>query len=117
METRTCKICGQEKPAEAFSKSYPKRCRECVATEARERRKAKTDKGLLTYEGEPQEAWLLPDFLRPAAQEDKWEARHYELALCLFHRYFEDYGDPAEAAKFAKDAADKFINIMQDSDQ
>lgn len=116
METRTCEICGQEKPAEAFSKSYPKRCRECVATEARERRKAKTDKGLLTYEGEPQEAWLLPDFLRPASQEDKWEERRYKLAENRFIKNLETT-NPTLAAKTAKYEADMFIKIMRDPDQ
>ena len=41
MTTKTCQICGQEKPAEAFSKSYPNRCRECVAEAARDKRQAK----------------------------------------------------------------------------
>lgn len=114
MSNKVCQICGQEKPAEAFSKSYPNRCRECVAEAARNKRQKKADAPLII-----DNSHLLPDFLRDdiAPQGDKWEARHYDLALSLFQRYLEDFADPAEAAKFAKNAADKFINIMQDNDQ
>lgn len=36
METiRKCAVCGKEKPISEFSKSYPKRCKECVAKHTR----------------------------------------------------------------------------------
>lgn len=41
MSNKVCLICGQEKPADAFSKSYPNRCRDCVAEQTRARRQQK----------------------------------------------------------------------------
>lgn len=115
MTTKTCQICGQEKPAEAFSKSYPNRCRECVAEAASDKRQAKA--------GAPpiiDNSHLLPDFLRDdiAPQRNEWEERHYKLALALFFKFLASDGSNAGiAASRAKDAADKFITIMQDNDQ
>lgn len=45
METiRKCAVCGKEKPISEFSKSYPKRCKECVAEHTRQvRAEAKQD--------------------------------------------------------------------------
>lgn len=122
MSNKVCQICGQEKPAEAFSKSYPNRCRECVAEQARKRRKLKpklkgnhapiiiTDDPVFNS---------LPDFL----QEDKpkepdWEQRRYDLALGIFLNYlYNERYTPADAANEARDAADQFINTMQTKEQ
>ncbi len=115
MTTKTCQICGQEKPAEAFSKSYPKRCRECVAKEARAKRKNKGDSLQIVDNSQ-----LLPDFLREDMdpQRDEWEDRHYKLALALFFKFLASDGSNAGiAASRAKDAADKFITIMRDNEQ
>lgn len=38
METKTCEICGQDKPQSEFSKSYRNRCRACVAEQTRNAR-------------------------------------------------------------------------------
>lgn len=57
-EKRECEVCGKYKPIADFSKSYPHRCKACVAENARLSRKAK--KG------------------NPVAKID-WEARRYEL--------------------------------------
>lgn len=114
MSTKVCQICGQEKPAEAFSKSYPNRCRECVAEQARTRQNnGKTINTVILDDP------LLPDFLKDAQPaEDKWEDRHYKLALALFFKLLaSDASNAGIAARRAKDAADKFINIMQDNDQ
>ena len=116
MSTKTCQICGQEKPAEAFSKSYPNRCRECVAEQTRQRRKGNGIHATTVILDDP----ILPDFLReaPRPEEDKWEDRHYKLALALFFKLLASDDSNAEiAATRAKSAADIFINIMQDNDQ
>lgn len=113
METRICTECGQEKAASDFSKSYPNRCRECVAKAARDRRKAGKEKST--------ELELPALFPQDRPQGPDWEARHYDLALRLFQAYMGPepgaYMTPAQAALAAKDAADKFINIMRDNNQ
>lgn len=124
MSNKVCQICGQEKPAEAFSKSYPKRkrkrCRDCVLEQARKRRKLKpklnghapviiTDDPVFNP---------LPDFLQEGKpQEPDWEQRRYDLALAIFHKLSaSDFHNPGIAARRAKEAATTFINLMRDQD-
>lgn len=121
METRVCKEGGQEKAAADFSKSYPNRCRECVAKAAREKRQEAKNKpeGLVCTQDPTYSP--LPDFLDDGAKtarywEEVWELRRYKLAKILFFKYLDSYG-PSMAASNAKEAADKFINIMRDNDQ
>lgn len=40
METKTCEMCGKEKPISEFSKSYRNRCRECVADMTKQKRQS-----------------------------------------------------------------------------
>lgn len=122
MSNKVCQICGQEKPAEAFSKSYPNRCRDCVAEQARKRRKLKPK-----LNGEHAPVIIiddpvfnpLPDFLQEAKpQEPDWEQRRYDLALAIFYKLTaSDFKNAAAAAKRAKEAATTFINVMQDNRQ
>ena len=113
MSTKVCQICGLEKPAEAFSKSYPHRCRECVAADAREKRQ----EGKVMITGEPQYLPIAAPAVYVKPKPD-WEARHYDLALALFHRFLDNCGSNAEeAARSAKEAADEFINIMNPNHQ
>lgn len=120
MSTKICQICGQEKSAEAFSKSYPHRCRECVAGATRDRRQAAKMNGLegkVIITDEPRCMPIAPPTIYVKPHPD-WEARHFDLALALFHRFLDGCGSNAEeAARIAKEAADEFINIMQDKDQ
>lgn len=122
MSNKVCQICGQEKPAEAFSKSYPNRCRECVAEQARKRRKLKpklNGKHAPVIITDDPVFNPLPDFLQEAKpQEPDWEQRRYDLALSIFlnNLYNERY-TPGMAAKEARDAADQFIDIMQAKEQ
>lgn len=39
-EYKKCEVCGETKPVGEFSKSYPRRCKECVAQHMREVRRA-----------------------------------------------------------------------------
>jgi len=43
VKTKKCEICGARKPIADFSKSYPKRCKACVAEEARMHRASKAE--------------------------------------------------------------------------
>lgn len=59
-EERKCEICGEYKPIKEFSKSYPHRCKSCVAEHARLSRKEKK--------------------IRPTIKDKiDWEARRFEL--------------------------------------
>lgn len=121
MSNKVCQICGQEKPAEAFSKSYPNRCRDCVAAQTRKRRiKAKLN-GKQAPVIIPDDPVFnpLPDFLQEGKpQEPDWEQRRYDLALAIFHKLTaSDFRNSATAAKRAKEAAAIFINLMRDKEQ
>lgn len=66
METRKCTVCGKEKPLSEMSKSYPTRCKECVAEHTRlvrQRAKNQTEEPVV-----------------PAEPHINWEQRRYELA-------------------------------------
>ena len=66
METIKCTVCGKEKPLSEMSKSYPTRCKECVAEHTRlVRQRARNQ------QEEP---------LAPAEPHIDWEQRRYELA-------------------------------------
>lgn len=39
-EHKKCEVCGETKPVGEFSKSYPRRCKECVARHTRMLRRA-----------------------------------------------------------------------------
>ena len=66
METKKCAVCGKEKPLSEMSKSYPTRCKECVAEHTRlVRQRAKK------HQEEP---------VIPVEPRIDWEQRRYELA-------------------------------------
>ena len=70
METRKCTVCGKEKPLSEMSKSYPTRCKECVAEHTRlVRQRAKNQ------QEEP---------LTPAEPHIDWEQRRYEIAKAIY---------------------------------
>lgn len=70
METKKCAVCGKEKPLSEMSKSYPTRCKECVAEHTRlVRQRAKNQ------QEEP---------LAPAEPEIDWEQRRYEIAKTIY---------------------------------
>lgn len=121
MSNKVCQICGQEKAADAFSKSYPNRCRDCVAEQARARRqqKAKVNgkKAPVVITDDPIYS-PLPYISQEPPQTPDWEGRHYKIALALFFKLLaSDASNAGIAARRAKDAADKFINILQDNNQ
>lgn len=62
METRKCTVCGKEKPLSEMSKSYPTRCKECVAEHTRMVRQREKNN------------------VEPVKTTIDWEQRRYELA-------------------------------------
>lgn len=66
METRKCTECGQTKPISEMSKSYPNRCKACVAEHTRMvRQRAKNNEA------------------EPTSKID-WEQRRYEIAKSIY---------------------------------
>ena len=63
METRKCTVCGKEKPLSEMSKSYPTRCKECVAEHTRMVRQREKNN------------------VEPVKPTIDWEQRRYELAV------------------------------------
>lgn len=67
-EEKKCEVCGEYKPIREFSKSYPHRCKSCVAESARLSRKEQK--------------------MQPAGKNKiDWEARRFELVKISLNRY------------------------------
>ena len=94
METiRKCSVCGKEKPVSEFSKSYPNRCKECVAENTRKvRKEAKEGKmrtGSLTV-GLELSKEDVKQFIKDSIDERAWEQRRYEIAKDIYVRMLHD---------------------------
>lgn len=109
MSNKICVVCHQEKPAEAFSKSYKNRCRDCVAKLARQKRLNKNNSQI-----QPDWDNIPGDLLE--TQPD-WEARRYDLALSLFRESISIGGwlSAKEAAADALETATTFINTLKNN--
>lgn len=70
METKKCTVCGKEKPLSEMSKSYPTRCKECVAEHTRMVRQRARNQ-----QEEP---------VAPAEPYIDWEQRRYEIAKTIY---------------------------------
>lgn len=71
-EYKICEVCGQEKHISEFSKSYPRRCKACVAEHTkmvRERAKQEQKRSEMQK------------------KEIDWEARRYELVKISLNGY------------------------------
>lgn len=72
-EYKICEVCGQEKHISEFSKSYPRRCKACVAEHTKMvRERAKQE----------QKRSEMPK------KEIDWETRRYELVKISLNGYF-----------------------------
>ena len=109
MSNKICEVCGQEKPAEAFSKSYKNRCRQCVAELARYKRLHRDNSQI-----QPDWDNIPGDLLE--TQPD-WERRRYDLALSLFRESISIGGwlSAKEAAADALETATTFINTLKNN--
>lgn len=84
MSNKTCEICGQKKPLSEFSKSYKKRCKECVAEMQRSKR---AEKRYQNYGLSPEEEVSRID----------WEQRRYEIAKAMISVIYLDDGQAQRA--------------------
>ncbi|MBR4886859.1 MAG: hypothetical protein IKU16_06235 [Muribaculaceae bacterium] len=70
MATKKCAVCGKEKQLSEMSKSYPTRCKECVAEYTRlVRQRVKNQQ---------------EETLAPAEPHIDWEQRRYEIAKAIY---------------------------------
>lgn len=93
-EYKVCEVCGQEKHISEFSKSYPRRCKACVAEHTkmvRERAKQEQNRSKNTENRAEMQKVVVKDtgetvMVRPcreplnARKEIDWEQRRYEIA-------------------------------------
>lgn len=84
METiRKCSVCGKEKSISEFSKSYPNRCKECVAEHTRKVRKEAKEGKMRTGSlrvGLGLNKEDVKRFVKDSIDEIMWEQRRYEIA-------------------------------------
>lgn len=102
MAKRTCEICGRPTDEADFSKSYKRRCKECVAREAREARAAKAENDI-----------TIPGTVLDSQPD--WEQRRYDLGVTIFLNQLALCTPPTIAARQAQEAADQFIDQMRDT--
>ena len=79
---RQCEICGKYKPLNEFSKSYPPRCKPCVAEQTRLSRKEKKMQPIIK-------------------SEIDWEHRRYETAKAAMIGLMAGHNAIYEAKKLA----------------
>lgn len=100
-EERKCEICGEYKPIKEFSKSYPHRCKSCVAEHARLSRKEKK--------------------IRPTIKDKiDWEARRYELVKISLNGYLPHIDKFTTELKIANTCiaiADQIIAKMKGNEE
>lgn len=96
-QKRQCEICGKYKPLNEFSKSYPHRCKPCVAEQTRLSRKEKKMQPIIKAEID-------------------WEQRRYETAKAAMIGLMAGHNAIYEAKKLAPMAieyADALIDELK----
>ena len=95
-----CEICGKYKPLSEFSKSYPKRCKSCVAECAR-----------LSRKGQKMQT--------TSKAEINWEQRRYEIAKEVMKAFSSNshdrivYEDSNTLARWSVESADALIKELK----
>lgn len=114
-EYKICEVCGQEKHISEFSKSYPRRCKACVAEHTkmvRERAKQEQNRSKNTEN-------------RAEMQKNgiDWEQRRYEIAKDMMAAFLSNscsaiyMGNTDEQAKYAVGYADALIAELKKGDK
>lgn len=94
---KTCTECGRTKHISEFSKSYPNRCKECVAEHTRQvRQRAKEERN-----------GNVPNIEKKA--EIDWEQRRYEIAKECVAVLMQNEITLEDAAKISTEQADALI--------
>lgn len=100
-EEKKCEVCGEYKPIREFSKSYPHRCKSCVAEGAR-----------LSRKGQKMQS----------ADKNKidWEARRFELVKISLKGYLPHIDRFTTELKIANTCiaiADQIIDKMKGNEE
>lgn len=112
LEVKKCEVCGKTKHISEFSKSYPNRCKTCVAEHTRQMRAAEKLKAKVKATGEvidvePSGTMLvscgsfitkdgrkIPGTALEFEKAIDWEQRRYEIAKAAMQgRLSNQYGD------------------------
>ena len=97
-QKRQCEICGKYKPLNEFSKSYPHRCKPCVAEQTRLSRKEKKMQST-------------------TKSEIDWEQRRYEIAKECVAVFIRNPITIEDAAKVSVEQADALIAELKKGGQ
>jgi hypothetical protein len=108
-EYKVCEVCGQEKHISEFSKSYPRRCKACVAEHTkmvRERAKQEQNRSKNTES-------------RAGMQKNEidWEQRRYEIAKECVAVFIRNPITIEDAAKVSVEQADALIAELKKGGQ
>ena len=107
---KTCEVCSETKHISEFSKAYPRRCKACVAEQARLARS--TDK-------ENNKRMLIKQWNDPI----DWEQRRYEIAkemMATVERHNNTsmgFRNPTMQAQYAIECADALIAELKKGGQ
>lgn len=120
-EYKICEVCGQEKHISEFSKSYPRRCKACVAEHTKMvRERAKQEQKQSRKQAEERRGHEI-NF---ATKKDiDWEQRRYEVAKDMIAAFLSNscsnvyMGNPDEQAKYAVMFADALIAELKKGGQ
>lgn len=120
-EYKICEVCGQEKHISEFSKSYPRRCKACVAEHTKMvRDRAKQEQKQSRKQAEERRGHEI-NF---ATKKDiDWEQRRYEVAKDMIAAFLSNscsnvyMGNPDEQAKYAVMFADALIAELKKGGQ
>lgn len=120
-EYKICEVCGQEKHISEFSKSYPRRCKACVAEHTKMvRERAKQEQKQSRKQAEERRGHEI-NF---ATKKDiDWEQRRYEVAKDMIAAFLSNscsnvyMGNPDEQAKCAVMFADALITELKKGGQ
>lgn len=96
---KVCTECGQEKHVSEFSKSYPHRCKACVAEHTRmvserakqeQNRAEKTENRAKMQKVVVKDGRRFPMFALEFSKEIDWEQRRYEIAKDMMAAIFSN---------------------------
>lgn len=100
---RQCEICKEGKPSNEFSKSYPRRCKACVAAEQRRLRALEKNEVL----GE------IPKCSKPI-EDKRYELARYAMCAMLSNQsLFDTKMSPCSVARNAIKIADELLSELE----
>lgn len=118
INSKKCEVCGKEKPADDFSKSYKNRCKGCVASMQRLNREMKNLRNGSSYKNDEYKK-LIEDHSK---NEDNllidWEQRRFDLVKSIVSALEVNSQSTIESdCDLAFQIADKIIKRLKNTNQ